>query len=168
MYDWWRWSCEWERQRRTFLSLCSVSQLWGFKEAWMKFPSWQTHCFSVTECHLFLILNLFSTDILFISETYSTNSVPPCSLYGPQTSSSVLVTSHTMSLTQNGYKTHAKSQKQRIPIALRGKPSVGENGGWGKMRCLWKKWITLHSCLWPTLSVFFSFSNDTMWYARPR
>lgn len=102
VYEWWRWSGEWERQKIT-LSSSTVSQLWGFKEAWMKFPSWsnrQTVFSHWAECHLFLILNLFSTDILFISETPEQSQLRAQTVHtlylpvvaGLQTSSRVLAT----------------------------------------------------------------------------
>lgn len=85
------------------------------------------------ECHLFLILNIFSTDILFIYETQKqpqTLKVPAHTQHLQHILPS-LAKSHAISLTCNfiKYNKTSASQRQEIEIDCRGKPSVGEIGG---------------------------------------
>lgn len=82
------------------------------------------------ECHLFLIRNLFSTDILFISETWAQSKTPELTVQTwylsvfarPQTSSSALATCLS-------YITHHNSNLKWLPETKKKDMSESENRG---------------------------------------
>lgn len=102
----------------------SVSQLWCFKEAWMKFPRMEKpSVFSHWEkCHLFLILNLISTDFLCVSEPSESLLLSTQDFRHPPV---FRLESHAVHRTLNGGNRDGTARE--IETAPRGKSSAGLN-----------------------------------------
>jgi len=111
----------------------AVSRIRSFKEAWMKFSHTEKQAFSHwAECLLFLILNLFSTDIVLVSVTSEQSHAAHTRafLYPQGFRHPPVFWLRAIPLTRNGYKTHKKQIRQEIEIAWWSKSSEGVNRGW--------------------------------------
>lgn len=153
VYEWWRWSGEWER---IFINCFTTLR---FQRSLNEVPLINYFQSLSTECHLFLILSLFSTDILFISETSAQSQTLTQTVHKRGTFLSSqgfrFLLNHTLKMVIKHRHKKVRDRKQRSQGE--GNPLLERMEDEERRDIVWKKWVTLNSCLWPTLFCLFLF-----------